>query len=70
LIAFVPKLTAFLVLGSGFLAATRWNTDNRISAMALGFAALYILAGYLANRTLDSKRKPPQLKAVTRRKRH
>ena len=68
LIAFVPKLTAFLVLGSGFLAATRWNTDKRISAMALGFAVLYILAGYLANRTLDSKRKPPQLKAVTRRK--
>ena len=69
LIAFIPKLTAFLVLGSGFLAATRWKTDQRISAIELGFAAFYILAGYLANRTLDAKHKPPPLKAVTRHKR-
>jgi len=69
LIAFIPKLTAFLVLGSGFLAATRWETDKRISAIELGFAGFYILAGYLANRTLDAKHKPPPLKAVTRRKR-
>jgi len=69
LTAFIPKLTAFLVLCSGFLAATRWKTDKRISAIELGFAAFYILAGYLANRTLDAKHKPPPLKAVTRRRR-
>jgi hypothetical protein len=69
LIAFVPKLTAFLVLGAAFLAATRWRTDPRISAMELGFAALYILGGYLANRIFNARRKGPQLKAMSGGKR-
>jgi hypothetical protein len=67
--AFIPKLTAFLVLGAAFLAATRWRTDPRISAMELGFAALYVMAGYVANRIFDAKSKGPQLKAISGRKR-
>jgi hypothetical protein len=62
--AFVPKLTAFLVLGAGFLAATRWHTDPRISYLEFAFAALYIIAGYVANKIFDAKVKPPQLKAA------
>src|SRR5258707_12101850 len=38
LIAFVPKLTAFLVLGPAFLAPTRWTTAKRTTTMPLGFA--------------------------------
>jgi hypothetical protein len=67
--AFVPKLTAFLVLGAGFLAATRWHTDPRISFLEFGFAALYIIVGYVANKIFDAKAKPPQLKPVTTSKR-
>jgi hypothetical protein len=67
--AFIPKLTAFLVLGAGFLAATRWHTDPRISYLEFGFAALYIIAGYVANKIFDAKVKPPQLKPVKVRKR-
>jgi phosphatidylglycerophosphate synthase len=62
--AFVPKLTAFLVLGAAFLAATRWRTDKRISAMELGFAALYVIAGYITTRIFEAKSKPVQLKPV------
>ena len=67
--AFVPKLTAFLVLGAAFLAATRWHTDKRISAMELGFVALYVIAGYITTRIFEAKSKPLQLKPVTDRKR-
>jgi NADH:ubiquinone oxidoreductase subunit 2 (subunit N) len=67
--AFVPKLTAFLVLGAAFLAATRWRTDKRISAMELGFVALYVIAGYITTRIFEAKSKPLQLKPVTDRKR-
>jgi len=67
--AFVPKLTAFLVLGAAFLAATRWRTDKRISAMELGFAALYVIAGYITTRIFEAKSKPLQLKPVIDRKR-
>lgn len=65
---FIPKITTFLVLGAALLAAMRWRTDKGISAMELGFAAFYIIAGYIANRSLDAKRKGPQLTAVSRRK--
>ena len=67
--AFIPKLTAFLVLGAAFLAATRWRTDPRISAMELGFAAVYIIAGYVATRIFGAKSKGPQLTAVSGGKR-
>jgi hypothetical protein len=66
---FIPKMTTFLVLGTAFLAASRWNIDKRISAMETGFAAFYIVAGYLAMRILQGKRERPQLKAVSDPKR-
>src|SRR5271169_554914 len=53
--AFIPKMTTFLVLGTAFLAASRWNIDKRITAMEIGFAAFYIGAGYLAMRSVDAK---------------
>jgi hypothetical protein len=59
---FIPKMTAFLVLGTAFVAAARWSTDKRISAIEVGFAAFYIVAGYLAVRMFDAKRHRPQLK--------
>jgi hypothetical protein len=57
--AFIPKMTTFLVLGTAFLAASRWNTDRRITAIEIGFAAFYIGAGYLAMRSFDAKRRRP-----------
>ncbi|MGD0289284.1 MAG: hypothetical protein ABSC63_06475 [Candidatus Binataceae bacterium] len=59
---FIPKMTAFLVLGTAFVAAARWSTDKRISVIEVGFAAFYIVAGYLAVRMFDAKRNRPQLK--------
>jgi hypothetical protein len=56
---FIPKMTVFLVLGTAFVAASRWHTDKRISAIEVGFAAFYIGAGYLAGRTFDAKRNRP-----------
>jgi hypothetical protein len=67
--AFIPKMTTFIVLGTAFVAAARWNTDKRISAMEAGFAAFYIAAGYLAVRAFDAKRRRPQLTAVSDRNR-
>jgi ABC-type transport system involved in multi-copper enzyme maturation permease subunit len=64
--AFVPKMTTFLVLGSAFVASSRWNTDRRISAIEVGFAALYIIAGYVAVKIFDAKRNRPQLTTVKR----
>ena len=66
---FIPKMTTFLVLGTAFVASSRWNTDKRISVMEVGFAAFYIVAGYLAIRMFDAKRRHPQLRAVSDRKR-
>jgi len=66
---FIPRMAIFLVLGTAFLAASRWNTDRRISAMEAGFAAFYIIAAYIAMRSFDAKRKRPQLTAVSDRKR-
>jgi hypothetical protein len=66
---FIPKMTTFLVLGTAFLAASRWNIDKRISAIEMGFAVFYVVAGYLAMRSLQAKRTSPQLKAVNDRKR-
>lgn len=62
---FIPRMTIFLVLGTAFLAASRWNTDRRISAMEAGFAAFYIIAAYIAMRSFDAKRKRPQLSALS-----
>jgi hypothetical protein len=53
---FIPKMTAFLVLGTSFIAATRWKTDRRVSLIELGFAALYIISGYIAQRTFRARR--------------
>jgi len=66
---FIPKMTTFLVLGTAFVAASRWNIDRRVSAIEAGFAAFYILAGYVATRSFDANLKRPQLKAVSDRKR-
>jgi hypothetical protein len=66
---FVPKMSAFLVLGTAFVAAARWNTDKRISAIEVGFAAFYIIAGYLAVRTFGANCNRPQVKGVSTRKR-
>ncbi len=66
---FIPKMVTFLVLGTAFVAASRWNIDRRVSAVEGGFAAFYIIAGYVAIRIFDAKRKRPQLSAVTGRKR-
>lgn len=66
---FIPKMTTFLVLGTAFVGASRWNIDRRVSAIEGGFAAFYIIAGYVAMRIFDGKRKPPQLIAINNRKR-
>jgi hypothetical protein len=66
---FIPRMTIFLVLGTAFLAASRWSTDRRISAMEAGFAALYIIAAYVAMRSFGAGRKRPHLTAVADRKR-
>ncbi len=66
---FIPKMTTFLVLGTAFVAASRWNIDRRVSAIEAGFAVFYILAGYVAVRIFDAKLKRPQLKAMSDRKR-
>lgn len=65
---FIPKMITFLVLGTAFVAVSRWNIDKRVSAIEGGFAAFYIIAGYTAIRIFDAKRKGPQLIAVTGRK--
>jgi uncharacterized membrane protein YhhN len=66
---FIAKMVTFLVLGTAFVAASRWNIDKRVSAIEGGFAAFYIIAGYVAIRIFDAKRKRPQPTAVTGRKR-
>jgi len=66
---FIPKMVTFLVLGTAFVAASRWNIDKRVSAVEGGFAAFYIITGYVAIRIFDAKRSRPQLTAVIDRKR-
>jgi hypothetical protein len=66
---FIPKMTAFLVLGTAFVGVTRWNIDRRVSAIEAGFAAFYIIAGYLALRTFATKSKRSELPAMSTRKR-
>ncbi|HXZ87701.1 MAG TPA: hypothetical protein VEF07_03955 [Candidatus Binataceae bacterium] len=62
---FIPRMTAMLVLGSTLLAFTMWNVDPRISAMEGGFALLYIAAGLVALRFINSRPKRPQLTALS-----
>jgi len=62
---FIPRMTAMLVLGSTLLAFTMWSVDPRIAIMELGFAALYIGAGFLALQILKSRPKRPQLTALS-----
>lgn len=62
---FIPRMTAMLVLGSTLLAFTMWNVDPRISAMEGGFALLYIAAGLVALRVVNSRPKRPQLTALS-----
>ena len=66
---FIPKMTTFIVLGTAFVAAARWNIDRRISVIEAGFAGFYIITGYLAKRIFDTKRNPPQLITARDRKR-
>ena len=67
--AFIPKMTAFLVLGTAFVAAARWNIDPRLSAIEVGFAGFYIIVGYAAIKIFDAKVKRPRLTAVNGGKR-
>ncbi len=61
---FIPRITAFIVLGTAFLGATRWSVDARITAMEAGFALFYIAAGWLAVRSFDARHRRPELKVV------
>jgi hypothetical protein len=61
---FIPRITLFVVLGSSFLAFSRWNTDRRITAIEVGFAVIYIVAGYAAIRGLDAPRKRSRLTPI------
>ena len=62
---FIPRMTSMLVLGSGLLAFTMWNVDPVISAMELGFAAIYIGAGAFAIHLVKLRPKRPQLTALS-----
>lgn len=65
---FIPKMVTFLVLGTAFVAASRWNIDKRVSAIEGGFAIFYMIAGYLAMRIFDTKRERQQPTAASGRK--
>lgn len=62
--SFIPKMTAFLVLGTSFIAATRWRSDRRVGLIELGFAALYIISGYIAQRTFRARREEMRAKGA------
>ncbi len=61
---FIPRITAFIVLGTAFLGATRWSVDARITAMEAGFALFYIVAGWIAMHGFDARQRHPELKLV------
>ena len=63
---FIPKMTTFLVLGTAFVGASRWSTDKRISALEAGFAAFYIIAGWVGIRAFDASRNRPQVQRPER----
>src|ERR1700747_2254016 len=48
--AFVPGITAVLVLGSLFLAYMTWDVDRHIAFMECAFTAFYVAAGTYAMR--------------------
>jgi hypothetical protein len=61
---FIPRMTLWLVVGSGVVGAMHWNVDRRITAMEVGFATLYVVAGIVAMRVLKRRPKRPQLTAL------
>lgn len=62
---FVPRMTAWLVLGAALPGYTYWNVDRRITAMEGVFALIYIGAAFTALRIFDSRPRRPQLTAVS-----
>jgi len=65
---FIPRLTVFIVLGTAFLAAMQWSIDRRITAMEIGFAAFYIVAGWFGIRGFDARFRRPELRVVPGKK--
>lgn len=62
---FVPRMTAWLVLGAALLGFMYWNVDRRISAMETLFVLIYVGAAFAALRILNSKARRPQLTALS-----
>jgi hypothetical protein len=62
--AWIPRMTAMLVLGSTFVGITHWTVNRTITAIEAGFAIFYILAAVTAWRIVAAKPKRPQLMAL------
>jgi hypothetical protein len=51
----IPKLLTFIILGTAFVGAARWHIDKRVSALEVGFAAFYMITGYIAIRSFNAR---------------
>jgi hypothetical protein len=58
---FIPRIAAWLALGTAILGVFWWNVDRRITLMEAGFAAFYLAAAFIAVRIIDGKARKPRL---------
>jgi len=62
--SFVPRLTAWLTMGSAMLGIMQWNTDRLVGAMEAAFMILYMTGGIVAIRIINRRPRRPQLTAI------
>jgi hypothetical protein len=62
--AWIPRMTAMLVLGSTFVGMTHWTVNRTITAIEAGFALFYMVAAVTAWRIIAGKPKRPRLMAL------